>query len=203
MVTSHRTEHYKPTKRMTDLVGASLLTVMTAPVVLLAMLIIKLSSPGPVFIRQTRLTEGGRRFGMYKMRTMRADAEAKSGAIWATTSDPRITPVGRVLRRYRIDELPQLFNVLRGDMSLIGPRPERPEFAAALMKEYPSFSRRLELKAGLSGLAQVKTGYCSTTEEYRRKIAFDRLYVRHCSAALDLNIAFRTMFVLLTGIGAR
>ena len=134
---------------------------------------------------------------------MGGDAEGKSGATWASTADPRVTPIGRVLRRCRIDELPQLLNVLQGDMSLIGPRPERPEFAASLTKVYPSFPRRMEMKAGLSGLAQVKAGYCGSTEEYRRKLAFDRLYVRHCSPALDLKIAFRTMFVLISGIGAR
>jgi len=190
---------YAPVKRFIDVVGASALLLVLAPVMVLCAVLIKLSSPGPVIFRQRRLTRGGRVFTMYKFRTMFADAESTTGAVWAKKHDPRITPIGRVLRTTHLDEVPQLANVLRGEMSLIGPRPERPEFAGRLQKELPSFNRRLEVNAGITGLAQTTNGYASSIESYRRKLAFDRLYVRHRCLWLDLRIAGRTLLVFLTG----
>ena len=194
--------NYMPLKRWMDLIGAMSLLIAITPLLLVAALLIR-RTDGPILICQTRLTRGGRPFQMFKLRTMYADAEFRTGAVWTQANDPRITPIGRLLRRTRIDELPQLINVLRGEMSLIGPRPERPEFSHDLAKRYPSFIRRLDVDAGISGLAQVSSGYCSDVENYRTKIMFDRVYVRHCSFWLDLKIGLQTIGVLLTGAGAR
>ncbi len=152
---------------------------------------------------QRRLTRHGKVFTMYKFRTMSVDAEQKTGAVWAVSEDPRVTKIGRVLRKFRIDELPQLLNVLAGDMSLIGPRPERPEIAAKLKKELPAFQRRLEVKAGITGLAQVGSGYASCVRSYQRKLALDLIYINNRCLLLDLRIALKTVFVVLTGAGAR
>ncbi len=190
---------YAPVKRLIDIVGAAVLLLVLAPVMLLCAALVRLSSPGPIIFRQRRLTRGGRVFTMYKFRTMHIDAETATGAVWAKKHDPRTTRIGSILRKTHLDEVPQLINVLRGEMSLIGPRPERPEFAGKLQKELPSFNRRLEVNAGITGLAQTTNGYASTMESYRRKLAFDRLYVRRRCLWLDLRIAARTVYVFLTG----
>jgi lipopolysaccharide/colanic/teichoic acid biosynthesis glycosyltransferase len=164
---------------------------------------IKCSSPGPVLIRQKRVTEGGREFTLLKFRSMRPDAEAKSGAVLATAHDNRITPLGKILRKTRLDELPQLINVLRGDMSLIGPRPERPEIARVLSQQIRGFHRRLGTKAGLTGLAQVIQGYPDGVDGYRQKLALDVVYIKRRSLLLDAQIALRTIGVVFSGSGAR
>ncbi|MBI4602798.1 MAG: sugar transferase [Planctomycetes bacterium] len=143
----------------------------------------------------------GRPFVLYKFRTMHADAE-KDGARFTVKGDPRITPVGRVLRRTRLDELPQLWNVLRGEMSLVGPRPERPEFVSELSREIPGYLHRLRLKPGLTGLAQVLNGYDNDLESFRRKVALDLLYLQNCSFWNDVKILARTVGVVITGRGA-
>lgn len=143
----------------------------------------------------------GKHFTLYKFRTMRSDAE-KNGARFTIVGDPRITPVGRVMRKTRLDELPQLWNVLKGEMSLVGPRPERPEFIESLSKEIPGYLHRLRLKPGLTGLAQVVNGYDNNLESFRRKVAFDLLYLQNCSVWNDLKILLRTVGVVLTGKGA-
>lgn len=223
-------------KRMTDIVGASCLLLLTAPLMLLVTALIKLTSPGPVIFRQTRtglnLRQGreqrraskrgsaasaagsrragsdrrtraayGKPFVMYKFRTMRTDAE-RGGAQFARPNDPRVIPLGRFLRKSRIDELPQLWNVLRGEMSLIGPRPERPEFIEQLSAEIPDYLQRLGLKPGLTGLAQVVNGYDNDLAGFRRKVAFDLLYLQNCCLRNDLKILLRTVGVVLTGKGA-
>ncbi|MCO6430065.1 MAG: sugar transferase [Deltaproteobacteria bacterium] len=190
-------------KRAIDVLGAVSLLVLCSPLILITALLVLLSSGRPVLLRQRRLTEGGRIFTMYKFRSMQRDAEAGTGAVMASKSDPRITPIGRILRRTRLDELPQLVNVLRGEMSLIGPRPERPEIAVQLARVIPCVHRRLAVKAGLTGLAQVLGGYSSSVEEYREKVAWDLLYVRRRSLKLDIFIAFKTVSVVLSGSGAR
>jgi lipopolysaccharide/colanic/teichoic acid biosynthesis glycosyltransferase len=134
---------------------------------------------------------------------MRCDAEASTGAVWATKNDSRITAVGSFLRKTRLGELPQLINVLKGEMSLIGPRPERPEMVGVLEQELPSFHKRHQVRAGITGLAQVEHGYAGCTESYRRKLALDLLYVKRRCLLLDLRIAIRTIFVVITGNGAR
>jgi lipopolysaccharide/colanic/teichoic acid biosynthesis glycosyltransferase len=143
----------------------------------------------------------GKPFVLYKFRTMRDDAE-KNGAQFATQGDPRVTPVGRFLRKTRLDELPQLWNVLRGEMSLVGPRPERPEFIVQLSNEIPDYLERLGLKPGLTGPAQVINGYDNNIESFRRKVALDLLYLQNCCLWNDIKILFRTIGVVLTGKGA-
>jgi lipopolysaccharide/colanic/teichoic acid biosynthesis glycosyltransferase len=147
------------------------------------------------------LSNFGCPFTIYKFRTMRNDAE-QNGAQFAQESDPRITPIGRLLRRTRIDELPQLWNILKGDMSLIGPRPERPEFMAKLQDQIPSFIDRLGLKPGLTGIAQVVNGYDNDLEGFRRKISYDLLYLQNCCVWNDIKILCRTVRVVITGEGA-
>jgi lipopolysaccharide/colanic/teichoic acid biosynthesis glycosyltransferase len=143
----------------------------------------------------------GKPFVLYKFRTMRVDAE-KDGARFAVAGDPRVTPIGRFLRKTRLDELPQLWNVLKGDMSLVGPRPERPEFIRELSRQVPGYLDRLGLKPGLTGLAQVLNGYDNNVESFRRKVALDLLYLQNCCLWNDLKILVRTAGVVLTGKGA-
>lgn len=186
-----------------DIVGSLLLIVVLSPLMAVIALLVRCTSPGPVVFRQARLTAGGKVFTMYKFRSMVENAEASTGAVWASERDPRITPIGRWLRKFRCDELPQLFNVLSGDMSLIGPRPERPELARELSSRIHSFDKRLSVRAGITGLAQVGQGYVGTVEGYKRKLALDLVYVRNCCFLLDMRIAMRTLIVLITGTGAR
>lgn len=194
---------YEYVKRSIDILGAVVLLAGLTPVVALVAVAVKCSSPGPVLIRQKRVTQGGKEFTLFKFRSMQADAEASTGAVLATAQDNRITPLGRFLRKTRLDELPQLVNVLRGEMSLIGPRPERPEIARALSKQIPGFHRRLGAKAGLTGLAQVIQGYPDGIDGYRQKLALDVVYIKRRSLLLDLQIALRTVGVVLSGSGAR
>jgi lipopolysaccharide/colanic/teichoic acid biosynthesis glycosyltransferase len=190
-------------KRLIDIVASLILLTFAAPLMMLVALAIKLTSPGPIFYNQTRLTEGGREFTLHKFRSMRIDAEGDSGATLAKRSDPRTTTIGRWIRLTRLDELPQLINVLVGDMSLIGPRPERPEIAGELSRSIRSFNRRLATKAGLTGLAQVIQGYPDGIDGYRRKVGLDIVYIKNWSLVLDLWIAARTVLVVLSGSGAR
>ncbi len=186
------------TKRTLDIVGAGLLLLLTLPLFpLVAMLVHR--TPGPVILRQVRLGEHGRPFTIFKFRTMRADAEADGSAVWAVDHDPRLTPVGSVLRRFRIDELPQLWNVLRGEMSLVGPRPERPEFLGELAACVPYWTRRLLVKPGLTGWAQVRQGYAASAEATAYKLSYDFWYLRHRSLMVDLAVLLRTLAVVLRG----
>ena len=158
--------------------------------------------PGPVIFTQTRLGEGGRRFTIYKFRTMRADAEA-AGAVWAAQDDPRITKAGKLMRKTRLDELPQLWNVLKGDMSIVGPRPERPEFLEQLQDAVPFWTRRHLVKPGITGWAQVRRGYTADAEGTADKLAYDLWYLRHRSLLLDAAICAKTFSTLVSGSGAR
>jgi exopolysaccharide biosynthesis polyprenyl glycosylphosphotransferase len=160
-----------------------------------------LSSPGPLFYRQKRVGRGGRVFEVIKFRSMRPDAERATGAVWASTGDDRITPVGRWLRKTRIDELPQLVNILRGEMSLIGPRPERPEFVDRLAQTIPFYRARHAVRPGITGWAQICYRYGSSHEDARVKLEYDLYYVRHVSPFLDLSIALQTLPVMLQGKG--
>lgn len=194
---------YFQSKRLFDVALSLILIIFLIPLFLIIAVAVACTSRGPIVYRQRRLTWGGRTFMMYKFRTMRADAEAGSGAVMTSEKDPRITPLGRVLRRTRLDELPQLLNVVIGDMALIGPRPERPELAEKLCKELPQMPRRLEMRAGISGLAQIREGYAATEEKYADKLAWDIYYIEHKSLLLDFRIALETIRVVLTGFGAR
>jgi lipopolysaccharide/colanic/teichoic acid biosynthesis glycosyltransferase len=188
---------YLACKRAFDLVLAGTLLVLTAPLILLACLLVKLTSRGPVLYSQVRLGLRGRPFTIYKIRTMVHDCERLSGPRWASKRDPRVTPVGRWLRRTHLDELPQLWNVLWGDMSLIGPRPERPEFVPQLELVIPHYRDRLLVRPGLSGLAQVQLPPDTDLESVRRKLACDLYYVREIGPGLDLKILLATACYLL------
>jgi lipopolysaccharide/colanic/teichoic acid biosynthesis glycosyltransferase len=194
---------YRTAKRIADVTIAGLLLIIGSPLMVIIAIVIKCSSQGPVFFLQDRLTEGGRVFRLIKFRSMIVDAEGSSGATFAAKQDPRVTPLGRFLRITRLDELPQLINVLRGEMSLIGPRPERPEIADKLTQNIKRFPKRLEAKAGLTGLAQVIQGYPDGVLGYRRKLGLDLLYIRNQGILLDFWIALRTIAVMMTGSGAR
>jgi sugar transferase (PEP-CTERM system associated) len=189
-------------KRLTDVLVAAALLLLLAPVMALAALAVLVSDGAPVLYRQERTGQGGRPYLIRKFRTMRRDAELR-GAAWATDGDPRVLPVGRFLRRSRIDELPQLWNVLRGDMSLVGPRPEREVFLQDLKARWPMFQLRELVKPGLSGWAQLRYGYGSTIEEQGRKLEYDLYYIKNTSLFLDLVCLLATAKVVLLGRGAR
>ena len=165
-------------------------------------LLVRLSSPGPIFFRQTRVGMGGRNFSLYKFRTMRTDAEA-SGAKWATKNDPRVTKIGMFMRKTRLDEVPQLWNVLIGDMGFVGPRPERPEFVPMLAEKIPYFELRHMIRPGLTGWAQVRFGYGATFEQNREKLEFDLYYIKHMALGLDLLIMFETVKTIIRRQGSQ
>ncbi|MCB0335001.1 MAG: sugar transferase [Bdellovibrionales bacterium] len=194
---------HRVVKRSLDLLGAVILLALFSPIMLVVAIAVKLTSKGPILYTQSRLTERGEVFKMHKFRTMRVDAEKIYGPRFASVRDPRVTPIGGMLRKYRLDELPQLFDVLRGKMSLVGPRPERPELHGELELSIPKFRSRLEVKAGLTGLAQIKNGYASDDEGLRKKVALDLVYINHQSLLMDLGILLKTVPVMLTGSGAR
>lgn len=187
---------YDQWQRVLDLGAAALILIVTAPLICLGALLTKLTSRGPVFYSQTRLGRYGKHFTIYKLRTMVHNCERFTGACWAQVNDPRITRVGRILRTLHIDELPQLWNVVRGDMSLIGPRPERPEFLAKLEKAMPHYRRRLLARPGITGLAQVLLPADTELDNVREKLPFDLYYVRHANPWLDLRIALATILYL-------
>jgi exopolysaccharide biosynthesis polyprenyl glycosylphosphotransferase len=185
-------------KRPLDMLLAIIGLLIGAPLMLLCAIVVKLTSPGPIIYKQVRVGRYGRLFHIYKFRTMRADAE-RDGAQWAKTKDVRVTPVGNLLRRTRFDELPQLWNILRGDMSLVGPRPERPEFVETLRNQIPHYELRHLVPPGLTGWAQVRFRYGSTIEDAQRKLAFDLFYVRHCGLTFDAAICLRTLAAMAKG----
>ena len=190
-------------KRLTDLVSAVVLLVVLAIPLALAALAVWFSSGSPVLYRQRRLGEHGRPFEILKLRTMPVDAESRTGAVWAAPGDNRATGVGRFLRRWRLDEIPQLVNVLRGDMSLVGPRPERPEFVNRLVKEIPYYNLRHMMKPGITGWAQVSYPYGASVEDSRIKLEYDLYYIRHFGTVLDLRILLKTIQIFLAGRGGR
>ena len=191
-----RPSRYFRWKRYVDFGLALVLLVPGLPIIGLLMLLMRLTSRGPGLYRQVRVGQDGRRFALYKIRTMRHDAEAKSGAVWAGVNDPRITRVGRVLRHFHFDELPQLFNVLRGEMSLVGPRPERPEFVRLLSDAVPGYRSRLAVRPGVTGLAQLNlppdTHVCCVC----RKVVLDLDYVQHAGLLFDLRLLLCTLLRL-------
>ncbi|HEX8793401.1 MAG TPA: sugar transferase [Polyangiaceae bacterium] len=189
-------------KRMLDVAFAAAGLVLAAPLILLTAILIAIDSPGPILFRQVRAGELGRPFTLYKFRSMRVDAE-KTGARFAEENDPRITRVGRFIRKTRLDELPQLWNVLRGEMSMVGPRPERPVFVEQLEQQVPYFKQRLYVKPGVTGHAQVRCRYGATTEDHLEKLQYDLYYIKSYSVAFDLSIILDTVKVVLLRIGAR
>jgi len=190
-------------RRLMSLLTAVVLFLVALPILLVAMILIKLDSQGPLFYAQERVGAQGRVFRMLKFRTMRADAEAPGHAQWAQENDPRVTRVGRWLRRFRVDELPQIINVLRGEMSVVGPRPERPQFVDQLKRRIPWYRLRALVAPGITGWAQIRYPYAATVDEAREKLQYDLYYVKHLSVLLDLVILFHTAKVVLFGRGAR
>lgn len=190
-------------KRAMDVLGALAGLLLTTPLMPLIALAVKLTSRGPVLYNQERVGRFGDRFTMYKFRTMQHDAESE-GPVWsAGEEDPRVTPIGGFLRRSHLDELPQLLNVLRGQMSLVGPRPERPHFVQTLHGAIPRYDQRLLLKPGMTGLAQVHYRYDASIDDVRRKLRFDLLYIKRMCLTLDVKILAWTLLVVATGRGIR
>lgn len=190
--------HYRIVKRLFDLGIASLGLLLTAPLVALAALAIRLTSRGPAFYSQTRVGLYNQPFRIYKLRTMTANAE-RSGAQWAEKADPRVTPIGRILRKTRIDELPQFWNILRGDMAFIGPRPERPEFTRELAQQIPYYEKRHLVKPGLTGWAQINYPYGASVTDALKKLEYDLYYIKHGSLQLDMHILVRTLGAIMKG----
>jgi sugar transferase (PEP-CTERM system associated) len=190
-------------KRLIDLALATVGFILASPLTLLTALAVYLESDGPVLYCQERVGENGHTFMVYKFRSMRPDAEEHGRPIWARDNDERITRVGRFIRTTRLDELPQLWNVLRGDMSFVGPRPERPYFVRQLAEEIPFYQQRHAVKPGVTGWAQVKYQYGSSVEDAMEKLRYDLYYIKHLSIALDLSIVFDTVKVIIFGKGAK
>jgi exopolysaccharide biosynthesis polyprenyl glycosylphosphotransferase len=188
-------------KHTLDILGAVFLLITTWPLLVLSAIAIKLTSEGPVFYQQERVGLHGRIFMVLKFRSMHADAEAKTGPQWASENDGRITRIGAILRKFRIDELPQLFNVLKGDMSFVGPRPERPYFVERLKQDIPYYDVRHYVRPGITGWAQVKHSYGASVADSYQKLQYDLYYQKHMSLLLDLTIVFKTMRVVFAGRG--
>ncbi len=189
-------------RRIFDFVGSLVLLFLLLPLFIIVAIAIKIESPGPIFYSQNRYGKDGKIFKVYKFRSMVADAEKKSGPVWASKNDPRVTRVGRFMRKTRIDELPQLMNIIKGDMSFIGPRPERPFFAENFKKKIPFYMNRLKVKPGITGLAQVTVGYDETLEDVKQKVARDLEYIeRRRSLKMNLYILLKTVSAVLRGEG--
>ncbi|WP_417452188.1 TIGR03013 family XrtA/PEP-CTERM system glycosyltransferase [Kordiimonas sp.] len=190
-------------KRMLDVAVSLLLLGVTLPVMILVALLVKLTSRGPIFYRQERVGMNGQTFGLLKFRSMRQDAEAHGAPQWAQKNDPRVTPIGTLLRKTRLDELPQVLNVLNGAMSFVGPRPERPYFVAQLGEQIPFYRERHCVKPGITGWAQIQYPYGASIEDARRKLEYDLYYIKNYSLFLDLLIILQTVRVILFPSGAR
>lgn len=210
---------HEAARRVVNVVVAAIGLALSAPIMLVVGLVVKLTSRGPAIYSQVRVGQdrrrlhgkagdkrrandlGGKPFRIYKFRTMRVDAEKLSGAVWATQNDPRITPIGRVLRKYRLDELPQLANVILGDMNIVGPRPERPAIFQELRQTITDYEWRQLARPGITGLAQVSQNYDSNIEDVKRKVQFDLTYIRQQSLIEDVRIMAKTVPVVIFGKG--
>jgi sugar transferase (PEP-CTERM system associated) len=190
-------------KRVFDIIASALLLTLTLPIILLFGLLVKLESKGPAFYRQTRVGLFGQHFDVYKLRSMRTDAEAAGKAVWASKDDPRVTRIGRFIRLVRIDELPQTWCVLKGQMSFVGPRPERPEFVADLEKKMPYYAERHMVKPGITGWAQINYPYGASIDDARHKLEYDLYYAKNYTPFLDVLILLQTLRVVLWPDGAR
>ena len=203
MIIRFARKRFQEFKRVMDILFSLIGLALTAPILAVAIALIKMTSKGPVFFNQERVGKEGEIFNIYKLRTMRMDAEKYTGPVWAKENDPRITLVGRFLRKAHIDEIPQLVNVLRGEMAIVGPRPERPVFVRDLSRKVPEYEKRLRVKPGITGLAQVRHKYDETIEDVKKKIKLDLLYIKEMCVMTDLRIMAMTILVVLTGKGAR
>ncbi len=193
----------KISKRLVDLVASAILLIIFSPIALITAIAIKLDSPGPILFSQERVGENGKVFKIFKFRSMRADAEKQTGPVWATEDDPRITRVGRIIRKLRIDEIPQLLNVFKGDMSFVGPRPERPYFVEQLRKKIRYYDERFTVKPGITGWAQIKYPYGASEKDALEKLKYDLYYIKNMSLVMDLVVIFHTAKIVLLGRGAR
>jgi exopolysaccharide biosynthesis polyprenyl glycosylphosphotransferase len=194
-------EWEKKIKRFMDIVISLIILIFNLPILLIAAIAIKLESKGPVLFKQERMGQNGKVFNILKYRSMVHNAEKLTGPVWSQKNDPRITKVGKFVRKVRIDEIPQMFNVLKGEMSLVGPRPERPFFVEKLSQEIPYYKRRLKVRPGITGWAQVKHKYDESVEDVKTKLRYDLFYIENMSIRMDLKILFRTVFVVLFGQG--
>ena len=199
----HRSKWNDLLKRILDLVAGILGLMVSLPVMILVALAVRLDSKGPIIYRQRRVGGMGRCFDVLKFRSMRSDAEQENGAQWASENDPRVTRVGRFLRKFRLDELPQFYNVIRGEMSFVGPRPERPYFVEELRKTIPYYDERHSVRPGITGWAQVQYPYGSTIEDAFNKLEYDLFYLKNMSLMFDLAIIFRTVQIVIGGRGGR
>jgi sugar transferase (PEP-CTERM system associated) len=199
----HASRFHLTYKRAASVLVSIVGLILSLPLLPFIILVIKLASPGPIFYRQKRVGFDGVEYYCYKFRTMRPDAEADTGPTWAGDDDPRITSVGRFLRKSRMDEIPQLWNVLRGDMCLVGPRPERPEFVATLSEKIPYYNLRHAVRPGITGWAQVRYKYGSTIEDSKEKLRYDLFYIKNMSIGLDILIFLETIKIILLGRGAK
>jgi exopolysaccharide biosynthesis polyprenyl glycosylphosphotransferase len=186
-----------------DILTSFIGLILATPILVAATIAIKLDSRGGIFFKQPRVGQDGKTFSIYKLRTMKVDAEKYSGPVWAKKSDDRITRVGRFLRATRIDEIPQMWNVLKGDMSFVGPRPERPVFVEQLSEKIPFYSERHRVKPGLTGWAQLCFAYADNEEDTREKLRYDLYYIKNQSLLLDLLIIIQTVEVVLFKKGSR
>lgn len=198
-----KTRIRRSTKRLVGIIVSALGVVLALPVLAITAVLIKLESRGPVLFKQERVGENGTMFNVYKFRSMVEDAEADGKAVWAQEDDPRITRVGRMIRKVRVDEIPQLINVLKGDMSFVGPRPERPQFVEELEQHIPYYSLRHSVKPGITGWAQVMYPYGSSIDDAREKLHYDLYYIKNMSLVFDLYIIMNTVKIVLFGRGAR
>ena len=194
-------EWEKKLKRLMDLFISFFILIVTFPINIIIAILVKIDSSGPVFFRQDRIGMNSKKFRIIKFRSMYKDAEKYTGPVWSQKRDPRVTRVGRVIRRLRIDEIPQMYNVLKGEMSLVGPRPERPFFVEKLSEEIPYYKRRLKVRPGITGWAQVKHKYDESIEDVKIKLRYDLFYIENMSLRMDFKILSRTIFVVLFGQG--
>ncbi|MGE5683200.1 MAG: sugar transferase [Bacillota bacterium] len=194
-------EWEKKMKRLMDIIVSLIILIVSFPVTFVISILIKLDSKGTILYKQSRVGLNGKEFNVYKFRSMRSDAEKLTGPVWSQKNDPRITRVGRFIRKVRIDEIPQMINVLKGEMSLVGPRPERPYFVEKLSQEIPLYKKRLKVRPGVTGWAQVKHKYDENIEDVKTKLRYDLFYIENMSLRMDFKILFRTVFVVLFGKG--